>query len=607
MKNLSIKNKSLTALFLILSLCFGVFFYLFSSYHTMKLEEFKRMNFEKTKNSYLKNIEIHLKKYYLKIAHEFVDDTILKAVFLKDRDLLLDLTKQKHETLKTVDDYVKQVHFHQSNGVTLLRLHQTDKFGDNIALIRDMPRTIHKEQKELFGFELGIHGLSYRVLIPLFYQNNYIGALEFGVSPQKILDIVSYILDIDGMLFLEGESIEKKSNIVQYESAKNKQLLDLMPKEKKYDEIQNQDIYKGNNLYALYSFDIIGYDKKNIGKFVFFSDLSKDYQSYLSYSKKMFFYFILSLIITIIIINYTFNIFIKTLENAYNKIKRYADLINKNVIISSTDLDGKITFVSDALIETCGYSKDELLGQNHNIMKHPDTKKEIHDNLWKTITEDKIYNGEIKNRKKDGGCFWVKVSVSTDYNEEGEKIGYTAIKENITDKKIIEEISITDGLTNIYNRRHFNEVFPKLINSTRRKGELISFLLMDIDHFKQYNDNYGHQMGDNVLISFALCLKNSIKRADDYAFRLGGEEFGIIFKCETKEKAIEFADRLRQNIEDLQIIHDFNGASKFITASIGLVCKNANDISDMDEIYKEADDLLYKAKEEGRNRVVHNL
>ncbi|WP_294878345.1 diguanylate cyclase, partial [Sulfurimonas sp. RIFOXYB12_FULL_35_9] len=465
----------------------------------------------------------------------------------------------------------------------------------------------HKEQKELFGFELGIHGLSYRVLIPLFYQNNYIGALEFGVSPQKILDIVSYILDIDGMLFLEGESIEKKSNIVQYESAKNKQLLDLMPKEKKYDEIQNQDIYKGNNLYALYSFDIIGYDKKNIGKFVFFSDLSKDYQSYLSYSKKMFFYFILSLIITIIIINYTFNIFIKTLENAYNKIKRYADLINKNVIISSTDLDGKITFVSDALIETCGYSKDELLGQNHSIMKHPDTKKEIHDNLWKTITEDKIYNGEIKNRKKDGGCFWVKVSVSTDYNEEGEKIGYTAIKENITDKKIIEEISIRDGLTNIYNRRHFNEIFPKLINSARRKGELVSFLLMDIDHFKQYNDNYGHQMGDNVLISFARCLKNSIKRADDYAFRLGGEEFGIIFKCETKEKAIEFADRLRKNIEDLQIIHDFNGASKFITASIGLVCKNANDINDMDEIYKEADDLLYKAKEEGRNRVVHNL
>ena len=370
MKNLSIKNKSLAALFFILSLCFGVFFYLFSSYHTIKLEEFKKINFEKTKNSYLKNIEIHLKKYYLKTINEFVDDAILEAVFLKDRELLLALTKQKYETLITTDSYIKQVHFHQSDGITLLRLHQSDKFDDNIALLRDMPRTIHKEQKELFGFELGIHGLSYRVLIPLFYQNNYIGALEFGVSPQKILDIVSYILDIDGMLFLKGESLEKKSSIVQYKSAKNKQLLDLLPESKKYEEILNQDIYKDDKLYALYSFNIVGYDKNNVGKFVFFSDLSKDYQSYLSYSKKIIFYFILSLIVTMIVINYTFNIFIKTLENAYNKIKRYADLVNKNVIISSTDLDGKITFVSDALIETCGYTKDELLGQNHNIMKH---------------------------------------------------------------------------------------------------------------------------------------------------------------------------------------------------------------------------------------------
>ncbi|MCK9472307.1 diguanylate cyclase [Sulfurimonas sp.] len=607
MKNLSIKNKSLAALFLILSLCLGLFFYLFSSYHAMKLEEFKRINFEKTKNSYLKNTDIHLKKYYLKIVNEFVDDAILEAVFSKDRELLIALSEQKYETLIATDEYIKQVHFHQNDGVTLLRLHQRDKFGDNIALLRAMPRTIHKEQKELFGFELGIHGLSYRVLIPLFYQNSYIGALEFGISPQKILDVVSYILDIDGMLFLEGESIEKKSNIVQYKSAKNKQLLDLLPKDERYDEIQNQDIHKGDNLYALYSFDIIGYDKNNIGKFIFFSDLSKDYQNYLSYSKKIIFYFIFSLIVTMIIINYTFNIFIKTLENAYNKIKRYADLINKNVIISSTDLDGKITFVSDAFAQKCGYTKDELLGQNYNIMQHSDTKKELYDDLWKTITEDKIYNGEFKNRKKDGGDFWVKVSVMPDYNEKGKKIGYTAIKEDITDKKIIEEISITDGLTNIYNRRHFNEIFPKLINSTRRNGELVSFLLMDIDYFKQYNDNYGHQMGDNVLISFAACLKKSINRADDYSFRLGGEEFGVIFKCETKEKAIKLANKIRQNIEDLHIVHAFSNTSQFITVSIGLVCKNANDINSTDEIYKEADDLLYKAKENGKNRVCYNL
>ena len=571
------------------------------------MEEFKKINYEKTKNSYLKNIEIHLKQHYQKAVKEFIDEDMIKALYLRDRELLLRLSEKKYEALLAGDTYVKQVHFHQNDGITLLRLHKKEQFGDNIALHRGMLESIHKEQKEIFGFELGIHGLSFRIITPVFYENAYIGALEFGISPQKILDLVSYILDIDGILLIKGESLEKKSKIVEYQSLKNNQIPDLPLIDKNYEEIKTQDIYKGKNLYSLYSFDIIGYDKQNVGKYIFFTDLSKEYQSYLSYSKEIIVYFILFLILTMVVINYTFNIFIKTLENAYNKIKRYADLINKNVIISSTDLEGNITFASDALVKTCGYSKEELIGKNHNIMRHPDTPKEIHEDLWKCIKEDKVWNGEIKNRKKDGGYFWIKVSISPDYDDKGKKIGYTAIKENITDRKIIEEISIRDGLTNIYNRRHFNEIFPKLINSTRRKGELVSFLLMDIDHFKQYNDNYGHQMGDNVLISFAQCLKNSIKRADDYAFRLGGEEFGIIFKCETKEKAVEFADRLRQNIEDLQITHAFNGVSQFITASIGLVCKNANDISDMDEIYKEADDLLYKAKEEGRNRVVHNL
>ena len=171
---------------------------------------------------------------------------------------------------------------------------------------------------------------------------------------------------------------------------------------------------------------------------------------------------------------------------------------------------------------------------------------------------------------------------------------------------IIEEISITDGLTNIYNRRHFNEIFPKIINSAKRNDELVCFLLLDIDHFKLYNDNYGHQAGDDVLVKFASCLKENLKRADDLAFRLGGEEFGIIYKAEDKEKALEFANKLKNHIENLAIPHEYNSASRYITAFLGLICKNAKDIKNIDEIYKEADDLLYKSKLNGRNKVSIN-
>lgn len=172
--------------------------------------------------------------------------------------------------------------------------------------------------------------------------------------------------------------------------------------------------------------------------------------------------------------------------------------------------------------------------------------------------------------------------------------------------QIIEEISITDGLTNIYNRRHFNEMFPKVINSAKRKDELVCFLLLDIDHFKQYNDNYGHKAGDDVLVEFAKCLKVNLRRADDMVFRLGGEEFGVVFKSETKEKALEFANMLKGNIIDLKIEHKYSSVSNYVTASMGLICKYGNEIKDMDEVYKEADGLLYKSKENGRNQVKVN-
>jgi diguanylate cyclase (GGDEF)-like protein len=145
-----------------------------------------------------------------------------------------------------------------------------------------------------------------------------------------------------------------------------------------------------------------------------------------------------------------------------------------------------------------------------------------------------------------------------------------------------------------------------MINQAKRHDELLCFLLMDIDYFKQYNDHYGHQMGDDVLVVFANFLKNTLKRADDMPFRLGGEEFGVLFKADTEEKATKFANLLRRNIEALNIPHDYSNVSQYVTASMGLVCKRGVDLREMDELYKEADDLLYVSKQQGRNQVSVN-
>ena len=327
--------------------------------------------------------------------------------------------------------------------------------------------------------------------------------------------------------------------------------------------------------------------------------ISVNYEKIVNYEKVLIAGMVFLLIIFIISLKN------RQINNINSQMKKYIKIVDENVLTSSTDLDGNITYASEAFCEISGYTKDELIGTNHRIIRHSDMKESTYKELWETITSGKTWKGEIKNKKKNGDYYWVKASISPVFDNKGEIISYTAVREDITDKKIIEEISITDGLTNIYNRRYFDEIFPKIINEAKRKNELVAFVFMDIDHFKQYNDNYGHQKGDEVLINFAACLKQSLHRSSDYTFRLGGEEFAVVYQMETKEKAVEFANNLRKNIENLKIEHKYSSVSSYITASMGLICKNANEIV-IDEIYKQADDLLYQAKRSGRNQVKVN-
>jgi len=164
-------------------------------------------------------------------------------------------------------------------------------------------------------------------------------------------------------------------------------------------------------------------------------------------------------------------------------------------------------------------------------------------------------------------------------------------------------ISITDPLTNIYNRRFFELIFPQEIRRTRRKKESICFAMIDIDHFKLYNDHYGHQAGDEALKSVALAMKSNLKRSSDYLFRLGGEEFGIAVSDMKEEDARLFFENVRKSVKELGIEHIKNPA-EVMTISIGVTFLESDGAMDMQDIIKKADDSLYEAKESGRDRVV---
>ncbi len=279
-----------------------------------------------------------------------------------------------------------------------------------------------------------------------------------------------------------------------------------------------------------------------------------------------------------------------------------AQLVDKYIITSKTNENGYITSVSQAFIDISGFSREELIGNQHSVVRHPDMPKALFKELWETIKSDKVWHGEIKNRTKQGGFYWVDVSIFPDHDFYGNIIGFTAIRLDITDKKRIEELSITDPMTGLYNRRYFDEKFKEMFAFTKRQRKLLVFGIMDVDHFKQYNDYYGHQKGDLALISIAGVIKLFLKRPTDYAFRLGGEEFGILFFADDSN-ILDYVNDLRNQVERLGIEHTYNTASKFVTLSIGLFIIDLPCELTEEQCYRLADEQLYRAKNEGRNNV----
>lgn len=282
-------------------------------------------------------------------------------------------------------------------------------------------------------------------------------------------------------------------------------------------------------------------------------------------------------------------------------------LINQHVSYSFTDTEGVITDVSDAFCHISGFTKNELIGHKHSILKDPETSDKLYKSLWTTITRGDSWTGEIRNLKKDGSHFWADVVIAPMINRLGDIYGYSAIRHDITYQKKVEVLSITDQLTTLYNRRYFNDTFPIEIKRAIRQSTCLSFLTLDIDYFKQYNDNYGHQEGDGVLQDIGVTIKSQAKRAEDLMFRLGGEEFGMIYTTNTPEDSVKIANRVKDAIEDLKIEHKKSYVSKYITVSIGLACvdfsKEQNHSINESIIYKLADDELYKSKAQGRNRI----
>ncbi len=173
----------------------------------------------------------------------------------------------------------------------------------------------------------------------------------------------------------------------------------------------------------------------------------------------------------------------------------------------------------------------------------------------------------------------------------------TALREKER-QDLLEKWATTDPLTGLMNRRHFFELADRELEQTRRSNRPLSFIMLDIDHFKQVNDNYGHLVGDAAIIQLAELLKYQLRKVD-FCGRYGGEEFGLCLPDTPIEGALEVAERIRKDVLTLQI--DSHN-DKMISISISLGIAENNQDVDVEEILKRADKALYAAKDAGRNQ-----
>lgn len=287
---------------------------------------------------------------------------------------------------------------------------------------------------------------------------------------------------------------------------------------------------------------------------------------------------------------------------------------------------------SKKLIDKIFYSTPNLIAvidKNYNVQisnwtEHEDTPLEIREskpkcyqvfqncnkvcsdcNIEQVFQTKKEITYEKKNRKNDKYYEVTTIPILNE-NNDVETVIRTYI--DITTKKekeqALKKISNQDALTKICNRRGFNENIKFKVNLAIEEKTPFSIIMADIDSFKTYNDNYGHPKGDKILIEIAKTLKENIRKDIDIVARYGGEEFILFLPNTNLKEAKKVAEKLKEKIEQLKLEHNFSPIEKHITLSFGTASKLPKTKQDLDLIIQKADQALYKAKQNGKNRVM---
>ncbi|MGJ4995393.1 diguanylate cyclase [Bradyrhizobium sp. HKCCYLS3077] len=279
-------------------------------------------------------------------------------------------------------------------------------------------------------------------------------------------------------------------------------------------------------------------------------------------------------------------------------------------IVTRIELDECIGYISPSTMRVLGWHPSQLLGKRAisgvNPLDRPQLQ-EMLEQIKKGVVDEA--RATYRMRRRDKSEIWVEATVRATRRPDGTLDGFVAVTRDVTQQKTLqgrlETLAIEDGLTGLANRRRFDERLLEEWGRAYRDKTTLGLLMIDIDHFKAFNDTYGHPAGDECLHTVAGILADEAQRSSDLVARYGGEEFAILLPNTDSTGCLRLGERIRRALHEARILHDHNPPG-FVTASIGAaVCRPGFERSaGPASLIEAADRALYAAKDGGRDRMV---
>ncbi len=300
-----------------------------------------------------------------------------------------------------------------------------------------------------------------------------------------------------------------------------------------------------------------------------------------------------------------------SLEASENRFRLLAEA-SRDVIVL-TDLNGDARYVSPAIHDLLGWNPDEIVGQSYKLIVHPDDVPSLAKLLHQCRSGEPYNTLSYRCRRTDGSYLWMEGNFRLCSDAAtGQPLGFVNVVRDIGSRKAAEEelhravdraqaLAGTDGLTAVANRRVFDQTIAKEWQRAVRDRTSLSLVVFDVDHFKLYNDAYGHVQGDTCLRLIAECTRSIVRRPGDLVARFGGDEFVLILPNTDRAGAEVIAEEIRAAISCLGLPHNENPHGR-VTVSIGCASQVPKRDALPEVLLTAADQALYEAKAAGRDR-----